>query len=42
MMPHPERCADVLLGNEDGRLILLSLLDAIKSGRFSPKPVMAS
>ena len=41
LMPHPERCADVLLGNEDGRLILLSLLDSIKSGRFSPKPAMA-
>jgi len=38
MMPHPERCADALLGNEDGRLILLSLLDAAKSR----KPVMAS
>ena len=33
MMPHPERCADALLGNEDGRLILLSLLDAVKSRR---------
>ncbi|HZC68856.1 MAG TPA: phosphoribosylformylglycinamidine synthase subunit PurQ [Nitrospirales bacterium] len=42
MMPHPERCADALLGNEDGRLILLSLLDAIKSGQRSPKPVLAS
>ena len=29
MMPHPERCADALLGNEDGRLILLSLLDTL-------------
>ncbi len=38
MMPHPERCADALLGNEDGRLILLSLLDAIKSGRYAPSP----
>jgi phosphoribosylformylglycinamidine synthase len=41
LMPHPERCADALLGNEDGRLILLSLLDSITSGRFAPKPVMA-
>ena len=41
LMPHPERCAEALLGNEDGRLILLSLLDSIKSGRFSPKPAMA-
>ena len=42
MMPHPERSAEALLGNEHGRLILLSLLDAIKSGRHSPKPVLAS
>ncbi len=42
LMPHPERSAEMLLGNEDGRLILLSVLDSIKSGRFSPKPVMAS
>jgi phosphoribosylformylglycinamidine synthase len=42
LMPHPERSAEALLGNEDGRLILLSLLDTIKSGRFSPKPAMAS
>jgi len=42
LMPHPERCADALLGNEDGRLILLSLLDSIKSGRYAQKPVLAS
>ena len=42
LMPHPERSAEALLGNEDGRLILFSLLDSITSGRFSPKPVMAS
>ncbi|MEK6694256.1 MAG: phosphoribosylformylglycinamidine synthase subunit PurQ [Nitrospirota bacterium] len=42
LMPHPERSAEALLGNEDGRLILFSLLDSIKSGRFAPKPVMAS
>jgi phosphoribosylformylglycinamidine synthase I len=41
LMPHPERSAEALLGNEDGRLILFSLLDSIKSGRFSSKPVMA-
>ena len=33
MMPHPERCAEAILGNEDGRMILLSLLDALKQGR---------
>ena len=29
LMPHPERSAEALLGNEDGRLILLSLLDTL-------------
>src|SRR5438552_17344011 len=29
LMPHPERCADALLGNGDGRLILLSPLDSL-------------
>jgi phosphoribosylformylglycinamidine synthase len=38
LMPHPERCAESFLGNEDGRLILLSLLDALKSR----KPVLVS
>ena len=27
MMPHPERCAEALLGNADGRLIFLSMLE---------------
>jgi phosphoribosylformylglycinamidine synthase subunit PurQ / glutaminase len=30
MMPHPERCAEELLGNDAGRLLFLSLLDALK------------
>ncbi|HEX8751396.1 MAG TPA: phosphoribosylformylglycinamidine synthase subunit PurQ, partial [Nitrospira sp.] len=30
MMPHPERCAEDILGNEDGRLIFVSMLDALK------------
>jgi phosphoribosylformylglycinamidine synthase len=30
MMPHPERSAETLLGNEDGKLILLSMLDALR------------
>jgi len=29
MMPHPERAADALLGNEDGRLIFESILKAV-------------
>lgn len=32
MMPHPERCAEAILGNDDGRLIFLSMLDALKKG----------
>jgi phosphoribosylformylglycinamidine synthase len=30
MMPHPERGAEDLLGNEDGRLILASMLESLK------------
>jgi phosphoribosylformylglycinamidine synthase I len=30
MMPHPERCAEDVLGNRDGKLIFLSLLKAMK------------
>lgn len=39
MMPHPERGAEALLGNEDGRLILLSLMDFLKAGRTASTPV---
>jgi phosphoribosylformylglycinamidine synthase subunit PurQ / glutaminase len=31
MMPHPERAADPLLGNEDGRLILESLFSTVNA-----------
>ena len=30
MMPHPERCAESVLGNEDGRLILASMVEGLK------------
>jgi phosphoribosylformylglycinamidine synthase I len=33
MMPHPERSAEKALGNEDGRLIFLSMLDALKMAK---------
>jgi len=33
MMPHPERCAEAMLGDEDGRLIFLSMLDALERAR---------
>ncbi len=36
MMPHPERCAEAALGNEDGRLIFLSMLDALKRQKSQP------
>ncbi len=35
MMPHPERCAEEILGNDDGRRIFLSMLDALKTGKLS-------
>lgn len=30
LMPHPERCAENALGNEDGKLLFLSMVDALK------------
>ena len=30
MMPHPERSAESLLGNEDGRLILASMIEGLR------------
>lgn len=33
MMPHPERCAESILGNEDGRLILASMVEGMKQKR---------
>jgi phosphoribosylformylglycinamidine synthase len=37
MMPHPERCAESVLGNEDGRLILASMVEGLKSKKGSAK-----
>jgi phosphoribosylformylglycinamidine synthase subunit PurQ / glutaminase len=31
MMPHPERCAESVLGNDDGRLILASMVEGLKT-----------
>jgi phosphoribosylformylglycinamidine synthase len=36
MMPHPERCAESMLGNEDGRLILASMVEGLKNLRQQP------
>jgi phosphoribosylformylglycinamidine synthase len=33
MMPHPERCAEDMLGNEDGRLILASMVEGVKKAK---------
>lgn len=34
MMPHPERSAEAVLGNDDGRLIFLSMLDALQAAKL--------
>jgi phosphoribosylformylglycinamidine synthase len=39
MMPHPERGAELLLGNEDGRLIFLSMLDSLRPSKLQPQMV---
>ena len=41
MMPHPERCAEAILGNEAGRAIFLSILDALVKRRSSHTAVTA-
>ena len=42
LMPHPERCAEEVLGNDDGRLIFLSMLDALKKAKLQPKTVVTT
>ncbi|MBO8169135.1 MAG: phosphoribosylformylglycinamidine synthase subunit PurQ [Thermoanaerobacteraceae bacterium] len=32
MMPHPERCAEAILGGEDGKLIFQSIVDWLERG----------
>ncbi len=39
MMPHPDRCAEDVLGNDDGRLIFLSMLDALRQAKLQPTAV---
>jgi phosphoribosylformylglycinamidine synthase len=41
MMPHPERCAESLLGNEDGRLIFVSMLETLKKTKLQPDTIGA-
>jgi len=33
MMPHPERCAEDVLGNRDGRSILASMVEGVKKAK---------
>ena len=41
MMPHPERSAEEVLGNDDGRLIFLSMLDVLKKAKVQQKTAIA-
>ena len=41
MMPHPERCAEEVLGNDDGKLIFISMLEALKGNKKQLKMVGA-
>ena len=38
LMPHPERCAESVLGNQDGQLLFRSMIDAAMSAQAN-KPV---
>jgi phosphoribosylformylglycinamidine synthase len=40
LMPHPERCAEDILGNHAGQVIFLSMLDALKKARQQQKTAM--
>ena len=39
MMPHPERCCEVMLGGTDGALIFQSIVDSVVRGRPHPDPL---
>jgi phosphoribosylformylglycinamidine synthase len=41
MMPHPERSAEQVFGNDSGRLILLSMLETLRKAKLQPKMVGA-
>ncbi len=32
-LSYPERCAEAILGNDDGKLIFLSMLESLKKDR---------
>jgi phosphoribosylformylglycinamidine synthase len=35
MMPHPERCAEAMLGNEDGRVLFQSLIASLEGKKLA-------
>src|SRR5580765_2214159 len=41
MMPHPERCSEAVLGNDEGKLIFLSMLESLKGNKKPLKMVEA-
>jgi phosphoribosylformylglycinamidine synthase subunit PurQ / glutaminase len=41
MMPHPERCAEDVLGNEDGRSIFQSMIETLKSAKLKSNLIKA-
>jgi hypothetical protein len=40
-MPHSERCAEAVFGNDGGKLIFLSMLEVLKKAGSQSRPVMA-
>ncbi|MCP9465281.1 MAG: phosphoribosylformylglycinamidine synthase subunit PurQ [Nitrospira sp.] len=41
MMPHPERCAESLLGNENGRVILASMVESLAHQRLRNRDLLS-
>ena len=39
--PHPERCAESVLGNDEGKLVFLSVLESLKGNKKQLKMVGA-
>jgi hypothetical protein len=39
MMLHPERCAETILGDDEGKLIFLSMLESLKGNKKQLKMV---
>jgi hypothetical protein len=39
--PHPERCTEAVLGNDDGKLIFMSMLEALRGNKKRLKMVGA-